>query len=260
MYRSLRLETLADYVFFIDVVHVPPVHGDARAASPPSQWTHLMAGVVSTFPSRDRNGQVGSGLHGAEATNVLLGVIDAAAAAVMPEDDDAGPQEEWYEEEPPAAFDPRGEFYRGSPNWWDTYDRFQAGPMKPALSVMRRTDGAVACLSTPGRPFFEMRDLYEGDEEHNWAFFAPVGDFVRSQRRSHLCEMRAYLSLRWRSDEEDATCNHPWAALCPAYDFSSAHLYWDVWATRHDDVARAWETMAEDVLAMLCLLDWQEAP
>jgi hypothetical protein len=264
---ALRIERLEDYLFFIDAHHAPPLAGDdAAALSPPAQWTRLLC-AACTMPTHGADGEAGSGLHTATADNMLHAVIDAAAAAAMPQraDDDDEDDDDAALDRAAAASDPHGEYIRDAPAWWRSYDIHDARAIQVSLAVMRRTDGAVALLlsSAEQQAYYRGASEYDGDVPmHCWSWDAPVGEFARYRKGDNECSVQAALGLLYTFDDDIYRELNPWANACPAYGFTAAELRWEVSAhatSRGDFFWDDWDALSEDVAAMLCLLDWQEA-
>lgn len=256
-----RVVTLQDFVFFVDATYEPLVAGDAGALSAPSQRTRIFSAAL-TMPTHDTGSEGNDGeLHMAHAPNGLLAFIDAAAAASEPavesEDDESEPP-------PPESFDPHKEFSRDSCDWWNEFDSFRSDKViKLTLTAMRRTDGAVAVLSTPARSRLEAQDSYPdggGLLLLNWRWKARNCSFLRYKKWENVCSVSAELSLGFNWPEF-VDHKHRWTHLCPAYVFDAASLSWETSAhmARGDHYWDEWDSLPEDVTATLCKLDWQEA-
>lgn len=124
---------------------------------------------------------------------------------------------------------------------------------------MRRTDGAVACLSTLSRSRFGAKDFYDDSElSTNWELTLPVGDFSLYRRFMFLCLVKARVSLHYTDQQMHLrTFGRPVARHTSFH--ARATLLWEVDAVSRYIDTFDWKTSAEDVLKTLCLLDWQRA-
>ena len=238
-------ERLSDFVFWIDVTHVPPTPPPEDAPPGADEAAELFGGAC-TLPLVSPDGAVGSGVHVGIEDNALSD-DDAALYAAPPLPDSAlGPR----------FSKPRGGYSEDAKQARDAALAWIEKQLQLSLAVQRRSDGAMAVLCQKKTAMVHVTALEAPEttlQLHVYRLFGPLLPFpvsspVPRRRMDDHCFMDARVELAWRVAGEPRapeSVGHlfPYATLTLSAHCPQGNTYFV-------------RIVEEQVLAMLSVLDW----